>query len=246
MIIKKIVLFVFVLIVGLAAFLFFERIYWNIKEKECDDFMLRNINQLTEPSPEISYSDEVVECNREEIKGEYLQLDNESPSHFLNSIGFPADSVLAFNWNGKKTITAYTLSTDTNLLSGFLYLETDKWNIYNRFKINTISEDGGIPEIHSIFTANADSDKDRELVVFIRSNQKHYDYNGTFYEIQVYDFPEIGQKDSLVFLRNISKKLTPGNDLSWREGREEKARFRNAKDVRTELERMGYTQTSKK
>jgi hypothetical protein len=110
-------------------------------------------------------------------------------------------------------------------------------NNYEKKLIYTIQPDGGDPEIISIFFANADKDKGKELIVLCKYDQRHYDYSGAFYDTYIYDF----SNGEVQFLKQLSEKFW-GCECGWRNGKTEKAKYKTAKDVRARLIKLGYKQ----
>jgi len=152
-----------------------------------------------------------------------------------------------FTWNGKTAIVVCYDSTvaDSNgsveefNVNGHLFLQTNSSSIYKRY-LFSVGEDGGWPAIKSIFTANADNDSEKELIVFVGWEQRNYDVSGTFYGVQVYDFPKSKDAEELMFLSDVSEKIKPGSDLEWQEGGSEKAILTTAAEIKAELKRLGY------
>ncbi|ANH83129.1 hypothetical protein A8C56_21010 [Niabella ginsenosidivorans] len=151
----------------------------------------------------------------------------------------PKNAILAFY---QKTITetyqtgTYTDHDQYNIILGYLYLPSTE-NNYRRILIDTIPPDGGDPEILSVFYVNADKDTDKELAVLCKYEQRHYDYGGAFYETFIYDFDK--KSNRFTYLEKLSDKLF-GCECGFRDGRNETAKYKTAKDVREGLRKMGY------
>lgn len=123
-----------------------------------------------------------------------------------------------------------------NKILGHLYLPVEQDN-YRDIAFGPIEEDGGYPEIISVFFANADRDKEKELIVLCKYDQRHYDYNGEFYETFIFDNPN--QQKNLTFFKKLSDKFY-GCECGWRNGRIEKAKYKTAKEVKAGLKKMGF------
>ena len=101
--------------------------------------------------------------------------------------------------NGQRTIIALYGHDDAtyvmtfNKIEGHLYREVAP-GIYRDITFGPIEEDGGYPEVLSVFFANADASK--ELIVLCKYPQQHYDYEGNFYGTFIFDSP--GQKAQLI------------------------------------------------
>jgi hypothetical protein len=135
----------------------------------------------------------------------------------------------------EKFIVAYfTKQEKEPYLIGYLYIPTGV-NSYKQVLIDSIYPEGGDPEIVSIFFANADKDRDKELIVICKYEQRHYDFSGAMYETFIYDYA----KGETGYLDKLSKKFD-GCECSWREGKTEKAKYKAAADVKAALKKMGY------
>lgn len=110
---------------------------------------------------------------------------------------------------------------------------------YERILIDTIFPDGGDPEILSVFNVNADDDKEKELAVLCIYEQRHYDYNGAFYETFFYDYNR--QEKQFTFLRGLSNQFY-GCACSLRDGNVQEAKYKTAKEVKEGLNEMGFKQ----
>lgn len=130
------------------------------------------------------------------------------------------------------------INTGFNKVFGHIYFPVEK-NRYRGITFGPIGEDGGYPEIISVFFANADKDKAKELVVLCRYDQRHYDYNGEFYETFIFDNPS--GETALTYFNKLSEKFL-GCECGWRDGRTETAKYKTAGAVKAGLLKMGYKQ----
>jgi hypothetical protein len=174
---------------------------------------------------------------------------NESVESFVNRLR-PDSMVLAHaiietnTWDTatKAIIALYGYddprdpNTGFNKISGHIYLPVGQ-NRYREISFGPIEEDGGYPEILSVFFSNADKDKSKELVVLCKYEQQHYDYGGVFYGTFIFDNPS--QRQSLAFFKKLSNKFL-GCDCGGRDGRKEKAKFKTAEDVKAGLKKMRF------
>ena len=145
--------------------------------------------------------------------------------------------------SSSKSILAlfgYDDTTDINVgynaIYGHLYIPVGP-NTYRNVNFGPITEDGGYPEVISVFFANADKGKEKELIVMCKYWQKHYDYDGDFYETFIYSHP--GKDDALTYFKELSEKFW-GCECGWREGKTEVAKYKTAKEVRRQLLKMGF------
>ncbi len=123
-----------------------------------------------------------------------------------------------------RQMPTYIDHDDYEIIIGYLYVPIGN-NNYRKVLIDTISSDGGDPEIISVFFANADKDSIKELVVLCRYPQVHYDYGGDFYETFVYDNPT-DTTERLTYLKELSEKFF-GCDCDWRTEKKENQKQRN-------------------
>jgi len=135
-----------------------------------------------------------------------------------------------------RQMDTYVDHSQYDILLGYAFIPVSV-NSYEQKLIDTIPPDGGDPEILAVFFANADKDKDRELVVLCKYEQRHYDYGGAFYETFIYDY----SKDKFKYIKSLSEKFW-GCECGWRNGKTEKAKYKTAKEVRAGLAKMGYKQ----
>jgi hypothetical protein len=161
--------------------------------------------------------------------------ENETAEVFINKV-IPDSAVLAHQiistniWTKKsKSFIAFyedkrkKTNSHCNEIIGHLYFSLDNRN-YKDLIITSVEEDGGCVEIVAVFFANADKDKEKELVVLCKYEQRHYDYNGAFYETLILDDPV--NDDELTYLEDTSKRFF-GCECSWREGKTEIAKYKN-------------------
>ncbi len=174
--------------------------------------------------------------------------ENESTEIFINKV-IPDSAVLAHQiistniWSKKsKSFIAFyadkrkRTNSNCNEITGHLYFSLDNKS-YKDIIITSVEEDGGCAEIVAVFFANADKDKKKELVVLCKYEQRHYDYNGAFYETLIFD--NLVNDEQLTYLEDLSKSFF-GCECSWREGKTETAKYKTAKSIRYKLKKMGF------
>jgi len=175
--------------------------------------------------------------------------DNETVETFIKRL-IPDTTELAHQiietntWDttAKTIITFYgydnksDINTGFNKIFGHLYLPIGQ-NTYRDISFGPIEEDGGYPKIISVFFANADKDKSKELIVLCKYDQRHYDYSGEFYETFIFDNPQ--QQKQLTYFEKLSEKFW-GCECGWRNGKTETAKYKTAKDVKTKLKQLGF------
>ncbi len=142
----------------------------------------------------------------------------------------------------KKSIQekTYIDHYELNFLIGYLYIPGDKEDSYYPVLIDSIPDEGGAPELSSIFFVHAHLDGSKAIAVLVTYNQIHYDYDGTIYETHIYDAPSLtSPPPRLNYLKQLSEPFD-GCECGFRDGREEKAKYKTAGDVKKELKRLGY------
>ena len=148
-------------------------------------------------------------------------------------------------WGGQKAIIAlygYDDPADANIgnnrIDGHLYLQQSAGR-YRDIFFGPIEEDGGYPDILSVFFGNADADAAKELFILCKYPQSHADYNGDFYETFIFDNP--GPKSRLIYLKKTSEKFT-GCECDWADGKTEVAKYKTAAAVKARLKSIGFMQ----
>jgi hypothetical protein len=164
-----------------------------------------------------------------------------------------AHKVIETKWNGNSVIISfyditYKLPVENDpdqqtyhKITGFIFSQLDK-STYSKVNFGTIDTEGGNPTVETVFFANADNDKAKELIIVASWEQSHYDFNGTLYGTYVFDNETTEKTLDLKFLEEISKKLEGGCECSYREGTSKKAKFKNAAEIKKELLKLGYKQ----
>ncbi len=122
------------------------------------------------------------------------------------------------------------------IILGYLFLPKTNSN-YEKILIDTIPEDGGETEIISIFFANADRDKNNEIIVLCKDEQRHYDENGYIYETYIYKYDKI--KKSFKYLSKLSETFW-GCECDFRDGKIKRAKYKTAKEVKARLKKLGF------
>ncbi|MBO0950798.1 hypothetical protein [Fibrella forsythiae] len=121
-------------------------------------------------------------------------------------------------------------------IMGHIYTQTQAGS-YHDTPFGPIDEDGGFPEVLSVFYANANKDKTNELIVLAKYPQRHHDYSGNFYETHIYTINT--KKNQTTYLAKLSEKFW-GCDCEYTDGRKETTSYKTAKEVKAGLKKMGY------
>ncbi len=135
-----------------------------------------------------------------------------------------------------KQMKTYVDSSHYEILLGYMFVPAIN-RTYQKIFIDTILPDGGNPEIISIFFANADTDRNKELIVLCKYEQRHYDYSGDFYETHIFDYRKGPGK--FQYLSKPSESFW-GCECGNRNGKMQKAKFKTANDVKARLKKLGF------
>lgn len=161
--------------------------------------------------------------------------------------------VLETKWNGLPVVISlydqtYKLPIQNDpdqqtyhKIVGAVFIQLDK-NNYSETTFGTIDTEGGDPTIETVFFANADTDKAKELIIIASWEQRHYDVSGTLYGTYVFDYELTSATLEWKFLEEISRKLDGGCECNWNDGTSKQAKFKTASEVKNELTRLGYKQ----
>ena len=159
--------------------------------------------------------------------------------------------VIQTNWNSKSAIIAFYDQTyklpvkndpdqqDYHRVVATIFIQADSSH-YNKFLIDNFDSEGGDPNIETIFFANADKDPEKEIIIIVSWEQRHYDVDGTLYGTFIFDNLLTNPQMKLYFLKDVSKKLDGGCECSWRDGETKKSKFKTAADIKAELLKLGY------
>ncbi|WNC89834.1 hypothetical protein RI103_00280 [Paraburkholderia sp. FT54] len=133
----------------------------------------------------------------------------------------------------------YTKNNRPYMLDAHL-LFVDGNHIWHDQTFDRYAKDDGVPEIAAVFFANADHDqKNKNVVILVRTPLNHYDYGGDYYDGYVYKLTGSAQKGA-VFAGLQSDASAPFLDqceCSFRDGRSTHALYKDAKSIRKKLEK---------
>jgi hypothetical protein len=124
-------------------------------------------------------------------------------------------------------------------------LEDNGGGQYRKLDVTVGEEDGGTADIAAIGFANADKDAAKELIVILKWEQLlHAFYEGTEYEIRIFDDAKPGQS-SLTYLKPVSASFGgPVCDCDYSDDnhhvRKTRARFKTIADVKKHLQELGF------
>lgn len=134
-------------------------------------------------------------------------------------------------------VPGYTKDDRPYMLDAHL-LFVDGNHVWHDELFDRYVKDDGVPEIASIFFANADHDpKDKEIVILVRTPLHHYDYGGEYYDGYIYKLTGSAQK-GVVFGGLQSDASAPFADqceCGFRDGNSTHARYKDAESIRKTL-----------
>jgi len=144
-------------------------------------------------------------------------------------------------WGGRHAIIAFQRRESREgrqRIEGVLYLPRRPGE-YRRIEIDTYQPEGGAPRIESVFFADAGAERRRVLVVLVAWPQERADVRGTLHRVFVYDRPQDDRDEtSLPLDAETGKRLEPGCDCTYRDGRQTHARYKSAEAVRAALKEL--------
>jgi len=185
-------------------------------------------------------------------------LNNETAVEFVkrvkpdsSEIAHPVIETSTWNVGGKTIIVFYSkpfnysyeaTPSDTFVgqqVFGYAFIER-KPGFYQKILIDTFNID---TKLESVFFANADSDKDKEICV-LTSNTPPPMYckcDGAYYSTKIYDKPD-SSAGRLQYMSKVSSGFVEFEGLARGDTQEKKATFKTAQAVKKQLSRLGYKQ----
>lgn len=153
-------------------------------------------------------------------------------------------------WNIENVIIAFyetpiyhkyeNMTYEHNLVKGYLLIPNN--NTFKKILIDEYEDDNVDTEILSVFFANADNDKEKELIILTGNTHRlEYLYNGTEYSVYIYD--NISTKDipeKLSVLTNPKFDVFNINFEGTLDDKNHKAKFKTAEAVKKELKKLGF------
>ncbi|WP_250511365.1 hypothetical protein [Caballeronia sp. GACF4] len=131
----------------------------------------------------------------------------------------------------------YTKNNRPYMLDAHL-LFADGNHLWHDVQFDRYMKDDGIPEIASVFFANADHDpKSKEIVVLVRTPLNHYDYGGEYYDGYIYKLTGNAQNGAVFagWQSDASATFQDQCECSFRDGHSTKAQYKDAKSIRKAL-----------
>jgi len=178
----------------------------------------------------------------------YQRLNGETSEAFVKRItrtaalAHPVIETNAWDPTHKSIIYFLPLGTKKGAaIIGFVLVPKSMMT-YRKILIDTFFQEGGDPEVENVLFANADGDKEQELIIMIRCPQNHSAAGivGTLYGTHIFDDPSPTIEEyQLKFFKELSEKLDGGFE-GKRNKETVKADFRNPIQIRTGLRKLGY------
>jgi len=178
----------------------------------------------------------------------FNRQDNETAINFVKRVTkldtFPHPIIETNEWDTlRKTIIYFspTSTGDEINIIGYLLVPVTSTK-YKQVLIDTFFQEGADPRIETVFFANADKDKEREIIILVSWAQLHRGAGifGTLYGTYIYDNPKVAvSEDKLKFYKGLSDKLDGGFEGD-RDGKIVKARYKSVGSIRKALRALGY------
>lgn len=108
---------------------------------------------------------------------------------------------------------------------------------YKQIFVDSQGVEGGLAELVTIFSANADLDTSNEIIALYQWHIRHYQLEGYIYEVKCYKRPLMGSSH-LIALEN-----QPPMDCGfegYRNGKIEHAKYNTEAKIRRRLKQLGY------
>ncbi|SAL15814.1 hypothetical protein AWB66_00616 [Caballeronia telluris] len=137
-------------------------------------------------------------------------------------------------------VPGYTKENRPYMLDAHL-LFADENHLWHDVLFDRYVKDDGIPEIATVFFANADHDaKDKEIVILVHTTLNHYDYGGEYYDGYIYKLTGNAKKGA-VFAGLQSDASAPFVDqceCGFRDGHSTHAQYKDAVSIRKALAKI--------
>ena len=167
---------------------------------------------------------------------------NEDDQAFAHrALALPATTevdVTSAVWNGEETLFVDYLTDEEYPERPLLALRRLPSGGYANLTVTRGEQEGGEPSVAAIGFANADRDSAKELIVILTWWVKHYDVEGEFYEVRIFDDAKAGQ--SALSPLTVSRRFDGVCDCTWRDGSSKRAPFKTIASVKRELTRLGF------
>ena len=143
---------------------------------------------------------------------------------------------------GSRDTSSHFEYSEFNIVQAFAFVPGRQKRKCRRIQIGSIWPEGGDPEIGSVFFANADRDREKELLVLssCRFNHRALGLSGWNSSVNVFDDLNHVQADTLPVLSKVADRLNSGSS-GTREGEQDGTGvFGSAEAVKKRLKKLGY------
>ncbi|SAL80531.1 hypothetical protein AWB71_06142 [Caballeronia peredens] len=140
----------------------------------------------------------------------------------------------------------YTKDNRPYMLDAYLLFSDANHHWHNVF-FDRYSKDDGIPEVATVFFANADHNpKDKEVVILVRTPLNHYDYGGEYFDGYIYKLTGSALKGAVFagFQSDASAPFMDQCECDFRGGRSLRAKYKDVDSIRKYLAKK-YPASSK-
>jgi hypothetical protein len=124
----------------------------------------------------------------------YTKQSAETADQFIRRITqlheLPHPVIETKEWNSAEKVIIYFIPDKEDNLLGYLLVPSANLT-YQQVLIDTFHAEGNPTRIEAVFFANADKDKEREIIVLTSWQQQHVDVSGTLYGTFIYDAPTL-------------------------------------------------------
>ena len=150
------------------------------------------------------------------------------------------DAIIAFYETRYIDSTSTTQKYERQYIEGYLYIKKNE--NYEKVLIAKFEDDNVDTNIESVFFANADKDKVKELIIISTVvHRLQYLYEGTEYSTSVFDDFKIGKTPKkLEELYDMNNKLSGGLEGYMEGNGNRKSKIKTAVDVKKKLKKLGY------
>ncbi len=156
-----------------------------------------------------------------------LHLDDDTALH-----------VTAAAWNGLDTLFVDYSTAGDDPERPLVALQRAVDGSYRVVRITVGEQEGGTPDLSALGFAKAGGKTGEALIVILTWPVRHFDVDGTLYEVRIFHPPTPGQ--TAVTLAPASRKFGSGCDCAWRDGATKRYRFKTIAAVKAELRKLGY------
>lgn len=165
------------------------------------------------------------------VKGDVLETPYWDSSHLV---------IIAF-YRCSHPLKQHGQTWDDATVDGYVFVPTGN-NNYQRVLIDSYGQEGIDADISSVFFANADKDKQRELIVLCTWDQSHhYGISGSIYQAYIYDNIDYKKiPSSLKGLKQFDKIFEMESDGTNDSGESSHAKYTSAAAIRKKLKQLGY------